>query len=62
MEKGAMKPLEIIDENGNIHGPFVTAADAMAYAESRGLGDQRDPDADDERGWCHSCGKAGDGG
>lgn len=45
-------PLEIVDENGNVHGPFATYDAAIIYAADRGLGEQRD-DQDDERagGW-----------
>lgn len=45
--------IEIVDEAGNVHGPFATVDKAITTAADRGLGEQRD-DHDDERagGWC----------
>lgn len=42
---------EIIDENGNIHGPFMAESEAACYVESRALGEERDLDGDSESGW-----------
>lgn len=46
-----MQRFEIIDENGNIHGPFATSDEVEKYAETRGLGEQRAPNDESERGW-----------
>lgn len=47
-----MTILEIIDENGNIHGPFASRDEAMKHASDFGLGDQRHQDGDERSpGW-----------
>lgn len=43
--------LEIVDEAGNIHGPFDTAEEIRRYVESRALGDERDSDDERAGGW-----------
>jgi hypothetical protein len=47
-----MIELEIIDEAGNVHGPFASRDEAVKAAEDRALGEER-RDLDDERagGW-----------
>ncbi len=42
--------LEIVDEAGNIHGPFATAEEVRQYVESRALGEERDEDGDERAG------------
>lgn len=42
---------EIVEENGNVHGPFATVQDALVYAEDRGLGEQADPNDARRAGW-----------
>lgn len=49
-----MRRFEIIDENGNIHGPFGSTEEAERYATSRGLGEQQKPDDESGRGWYYS--------
>jgi hypothetical protein len=43
-------PLEIVDEAGNVHGPFETHEKMMKCVDDRALGEQRDPDDDSGRG------------
>ena len=46
-----MNLLEIVDENGNVHGPFESHDAMIKYVDERALGDQRDPDDDSGSGW-----------
>lgn len=46
-----MSLLEIVDENGNVHGPFATHEEMMKCVEDRALGEERDPDDENGRGW-----------
>lgn len=47
----AGKVLEIVDEAGNIHGPFETKEEALKAVVDRGLGDERDADDQTGLGW-----------
>jgi hypothetical protein len=42
---------EIIDENGNIHGPFESHDAMIKYVDERALGEQRDENDEIGRGW-----------
>lgn len=44
-------PLEIVDENGNVHGPFTSRQEIDDCVASRGLGQERDDDDDSGLGW-----------
>lgn len=44
-------PLEIVDEAGNVHGPFDTPDRLHDYVESRALGEERAEDDDRAGGW-----------
>ena len=44
-------PLEIVDEAGNVHGPFESHDAMMKYVDERALGEHRDPNDDRGRGW-----------
>lgn len=46
-----MSKLEIVDEAGNVHGPFETTEEMMKAVEDRALGDERDPDDETGCGW-----------
>lgn len=41
---------ELIDKDGNVRGPFKSAADAMSYATKRWPDQEQDPDHTG-RGW-----------
>lgn len=43
--------IEIVDEAGNVHGPFAMMEEAISYVESRALGEQRDDDDERSAGW-----------
>lgn len=43
--------LEIVDEAGNVHGPFTDHAKMREYVADRALGDERDAEDDSGRGW-----------
>lgn len=49
--KRVLENVEIIDEAGNIHGPFATMEDVDKCVDSRALGEQRDNDDTIGRGW-----------
>lgn len=46
-----MTTLEIVDENGNIHGPFETHEEMMKCVDDLALGDERGQDDEIGRGW-----------
>lgn len=43
--------IEIVDEAGNVHGPFASHEKMMEYVESRALGDERHQDDENGHGW-----------
>lgn len=43
--------LEIIDEAGNVHGPFATKAEAIKCVDDRALGEECRSDDERAGGW-----------
>ena len=53
--------LVIVDEAGNMHGPFTDSDEIAHYVDSRALGEERDEDDTIGRGWFMRAANANDG-